>query len=224
MGESYPEIAQRQKAVTDIIRQEEESFGKTLDRGIERFQQSLADTIASSVKAAHPNWNVKSLAYPTPEWTILVSCNVPGEQGLKIARLGYLHEDLLVEGILSKLPPVSGEAAFELYATYGFPVDLTQIMASEQGMAVDLAGYEAEMAKHKEISGAGDKFAATAIVGLPATDDSAKYGRKCVEGILPSCVAGVPPASSPFPAVSSLDQSPLAESVQQQQQQQQQQQ
>ena len=197
MGESYPEIVQRQKAVTEIIRQEEESFGKTLDRGIERFQQSLADTLTRSIKTVHPNWNVKSTAFSPSgsQWTILVSCNVPGESGLKIARLGYLNEDLLVEGILTKLPPLSGEAAFDLYATFGFPVDLTQIMASEQGMSVDLAGYDAEMAKHKEISGAGDKFAVTAIVGLPATDDSAKYGRERGMGVPPMCSTGVSPVS-----------------------------
>ena len=135
MGESYPEIAQRQKAVTDIIRQEEESFGKTLDRGIDLFQKQ-------------------------------------------------------VEKLRTATKTIPGDVVFELYATYGFPVDLTQIMAAEQGMSVDLAGYEAEMAKHKEISGAGDKFAVTAVVGLPSTDDSAKYGREPVQAKVLGWVLG----------------------------------
>jgi alanyl-tRNA synthetase len=146
MGESYPEIAQRQKAVTDIIRSEEESFGKTLDRGIDLFQKQ-------------------------------------------------------VEKLRPAAKTIPGDVVFELYATYGFPVDLTQIMATEQGMSVDLAGYEAEMVKHKEISGAGDKFAVTAIVGLPATDDSAKYIKTAGEtparheGETPSSHAGKMPAT-----------------------------
>jgi alanyl-tRNA synthetase len=140
MGESYPEIVQRQKAVTDIIRQEEESFGKTLDRGIELFQKQ-------------------------------------------------------VEKLRPVTKTIPGDVVFELYATFGFPVDLTQIMAAEQGMSVDLAGYEAEMAKHKEISGAGDKFAVTATVGLPSTDDSAKYGRERGMGVPPMCSTGVSPVS-----------------------------
>ena len=36
----------------------------------------------------------------------------------------------------------SGDVAWRLYDTYGFPVDLTQIMAEEKGLVVDLAGYE----------------------------------------------------------------------------------
>ncbi|HWA28841.1 MAG TPA: alanine--tRNA ligase [Lacunisphaera sp.] len=47
---------------------------------------------------------------------------------------------------------ITGAAAFELYATYGFPLDMTQLLAAERGISVDVAGYEVEFAKHKEIS------------------------------------------------------------------------
>ena len=40
------------------------------------------------------------------------------------------------------VPFYSGDVAWRLYDTYGFPVDLTQIMAEEKGLVVDLAGYE----------------------------------------------------------------------------------
>ena len=70
---------------------------------------------------------------------------------------------------------LSGEVAFELYATYGFPVDLTELMAEENGLTVDMAGYEAEMEAHRKTSGAGaDAFKADAALDLPACDDSAK--------------------------------------------------
>ncbi|MDX2063388.1 MAG: alanine--tRNA ligase [Bacteroidia bacterium] len=47
---------------------------------------------------------------------------------------------------------VDGRFAFELYDTYGFPVDLTALIAKEKGWAVDLAGFEAEMAAQKQRS------------------------------------------------------------------------
>lgn len=45
---------------------------------------------------------------------------------------------------------VPGEVAFALYDTHGFPVDLTEIMAKERGMSVDLSGFETEMEKQRE--------------------------------------------------------------------------
>jgi alanyl-tRNA synthetase len=47
---------------------------------------------------------------------------------------------------------ISGEKAFLLYQSYGFPVELTQEIASEKGFEVDMIGYEEEQAKHKELS------------------------------------------------------------------------
>jgi alanyl-tRNA synthetase len=128
MGEAFPEIVERRSAVEAIIREEEESFGKTLDRGIDIFQKQ-----AQRVKGAGGD-------------------------------------------------TIPGEAAFELYATYGFPVDLTQIMADDEGLSVDVAGFEAAMAEHRQASkGESDSFRTDAIVGLPATDSSAKYERKPIE-------------------------------------------
>jgi len=47
---------------------------------------------------------------------------------------------------------LAGDRAFELFDTYGFPIDLTQLMAREQGMSVDMMGFEAELQKQKERS------------------------------------------------------------------------
>lgn len=47
---------------------------------------------------------------------------------------------------------VDGAAAFELYDTYGFPLDLTELIAREKGISVDRKGFEAEMAKQKDRS------------------------------------------------------------------------
>ncbi|MBX2973362.1 MAG: alanine--tRNA ligase, partial [Flavobacteriales bacterium] len=47
---------------------------------------------------------------------------------------------------------LAGDKAFELFDTYGFPIDLTQLMAREQQMEVDMKGFEAELKKQKERS------------------------------------------------------------------------
>lgn len=84
---------------------------------------------------------------------------------------------------------LSGEVAFELWDTYGFPVDLTQLMAEEVGLAVDMAAFSAalEAARDKSrgagrrTAGGGIKFEAEATGWLsgrstPLTDDLPKYG------------------------------------------------
>ena len=50
---------------------------------------------------------------------------------------------------------LSGSEAFDLYQTYGFPLDVTLELAQEQGMSVDRAGFETELKKHQERSRAG---------------------------------------------------------------------
>ncbi|MBK9538381.1 MAG: alanine--tRNA ligase [Flavobacteriales bacterium] len=47
---------------------------------------------------------------------------------------------------------IPGDKAFELFDTFGFPIDLTQLMAREQGRDVDMKGFEAELQKQKERS------------------------------------------------------------------------
>jgi alanyl-tRNA synthetase len=57
---------------------------------------------------------------------------------------------------------ITGEEAFTLAATHGFPIELTVELAEERGQAVDVDGYRAEMARHREISrGAGDETGLT---------------------------------------------------------------
>ncbi len=62
---------------------------------------------------------------------------------------------------------IRGEEAFKLYDTYGFPLDLTQLMADERGLTVDLAGFEAEMEEQRERSKVG--LSATITGGTPKT-------------------------------------------------------
>ena len=53
---------------------------------------------------------------------------------------------------------ISGKDVFKLYDTYGFPMDLTRIMAEEKGLMIDERGFEIEMGKQRELSQKGAKF------------------------------------------------------------------
>ena len=53
---------------------------------------------------------------------------------------------------------LSGEVAFLLHDTYGFPIDLTQLMAREEGLTVDMEGYEQLMQRQKERARAASQF------------------------------------------------------------------
>ena len=94
MGEAYPELGKQQKLIESVIREEEMSFLRTLDRGIK------------------------------------------------------LMDDYIAKNAATKTIP--GEDAFILYDTYGFPIDLTGLIASEKGYTVDMEGFGKELQKQKD--------------------------------------------------------------------------
>ncbi len=61
---------------------------------------------------------------------------------------------------------IPGDDAFRLYDTHGFPLDLTQDVARDQGMTVDLAGYQAALAEQKERGRASAQFGAQGAEGV----------------------------------------------------------
>lgn len=96
MGDAYPELIQQQTLIEKVMKEEEESFLRTLETGIKLLDKQIADTKA---------------------------------KGLTV---------------------LSGIEAFTLYDTYGFPLDLTELILKENGMSVDEAGFKAEMQKQKD--------------------------------------------------------------------------
>ena len=83
----------------------------------------------------------------------------------------------------SELPKLNGNVlpgavAFKLFDTYGFPLDLTQMILRDKNITVDVTGFEAAMAEQKERSRAdtrGTKLLWESRENVPNTDDSAKY-------------------------------------------------
>jgi alanyl-tRNA synthetase len=95
MAGAYPELPDRTQEIERVVRDEEERFQETLERGLRLFEE------------------------------------------------------------LASKEAISGEEAFTLAATYGFPLELTVELAEERGQAVDVDGYRVEMEQHREISRAG---------------------------------------------------------------------
>ncbi|GAB4439528.1 MAG: alanine--tRNA ligase [Chloroflexi bacterium OHK40] len=139
--------------------------------GLEKpFMAGVVDSVIAEMADAYPELRAR-------RQFILESTDAEERQFLRtlsggITRLTGLIEHVRAAGG-SSLP---GADAFVLKDTYGFPLDLTQKIAAEQGLAVDEAGYEAAMAGQRERSRAAAQFrrGAEAEVwaesGLPATE------------------------------------------------------
>ena len=100
MGEFFPEIKSQQQLVTNVIREEEASFLRTLDQGLQ-----LLDNVVAKTKGNE----------------------------------------------------VSGEKAFELYDTFGFPKDLTALILKEKGMSFNESEFDASMKAQKDRSRAASE-------------------------------------------------------------------
>ena len=96
--EVFPELQQQKDFVAKVVKEEEEAFLRTLDKGLKRIDEII----------------------------------------------GSLRQN--------KAATINGTAAFELYDTYGFPIDLTRLIARENELAVDEKGFDAEMQQQKSRS------------------------------------------------------------------------
>ena len=96
MGDAYPELKAQQTLISRVIKEEEEAFLRTLDKGISMLDKAMDEMKAKGVKT------------------------------------------------------LDGEQAFRLFDTYGFPLDLTQLICRENGFTVDEKQFDEEMQKQKE--------------------------------------------------------------------------
>jgi alanyl-tRNA synthetase len=97
---------------------------------------------------------------------------------LRTIQRGMVHFNKVAEKAKTTAGVIAGEEAAKLHHTHGFPIDLTEQMAQEENIGVDLPGYRKAMGEHERVSeGDRERIAITAVQGdLTATDDSLKYG------------------------------------------------
>ncbi len=95
MGDAYPELPKQRELIMKVIKEEEDSFLRTLENGIRLLDSAIAEAKAKG------------------------------------------------------LDEISGRETFVLYDTYGFPLDLTELILKENGMTLDHAGFDTEMAAQK---------------------------------------------------------------------------
>jgi alanyl-tRNA synthetase len=122
LGGVFPELIVQRAMIERVIRSEEDSFRRTLDRGLQLFATKTA--------------------------------------GAKI---------------------ITGAVAFELHATYGFPLEMTQLLATEKGIEVDVPAYNSEVATHQEIS---DQTEQDIIVAAREGEASAAYEASIFTGYI----------------------------------------
>jgi alanyl-tRNA synthetase len=81
---------------------------------------------------------------------------------------------------------ISGEDAFRLYDTFGFPIDLTELMARERGYTVDIAGFEAALGRQREASQEERKSKKLAVAVDALADAAAWEKQEAPREVLPS--------------------------------------
>ncbi|MGB3008483.1 MAG: alanine--tRNA ligase-related protein, partial [Chitinophagaceae bacterium] len=144
----FPELLKQVDFVSRVVKEEEESFLRTLASGITTFEHyvmsSLENTQAEKVIA-----NEK--AFPIL-WD---------ENGNPIFDTSHSYK-VIKNGV------ISGEFAFELYDTHGFPLDLTELMAKEKGLRIDIEGFNSAMQKQKNRSRAATSIDAGDWIELKA--------------------------------------------------------
>ncbi len=114
-----------------------------LDRR-EAFMYLLIPTLVSEMGGAYPE-------LPAQEKLISRVMQEEEESFLRTLATGIsLLESVIAETKAAGSTTVNGQKAFTLFDTYGFPLDLTQLICSEQGLTVDEEGFNTEMQKQKE--------------------------------------------------------------------------
>jgi alanyl-tRNA synthetase len=161
MGDVFPEIRAKKKHVQDVIRIEEEAFNKTLDKGIELFEEAVE------------NYKTKEAA-----WNTVRNPNA-ANLGHSPAYSRLPDEPKEFQAIDSNR--VTGVFAFKLYDTYGFPLDLTELMARERGLTVDVAGFNKLMEEQRTRARAAQKKTVISLSQIETTTPTKFVGYEKLE-------------------------------------------
>ncbi len=165
MGEAYPELKTEQARITNTLKQEEERFFETLENGIELLTVALdREQTNSWVKNNNPAWGTAGNAFCRDGITCF-GFESDLTRYVYVADEQNLVEDFRKRTVLTRDWAglvLSGDLAFKLHDTFGFPLDLTADICRERVVTVDTAGFDAAMTSQKDQARAAGKFKMTA--------------------------------------------------------------
>lgn len=123
-------------------------FGRKLDMP-ENFTPAIAQVVIDKYKSVYPELERN-------KDFVLEQLRLEEERFAKTLEQGTKEFEKLVDK-LKISGTLSGRLAFRLYDTFGFPIEMTQELAKENGLTVDIDGFNAAFKKHQELSKAGSE-------------------------------------------------------------------
>ncbi len=136
----FPELKSQEAFVSRVVKEEEEAFLRTLGKGIE-----LINSIIDFAK--------RKGGFISQNENLLATSNTPINPVLiEFIRSDDETKTLLVGNDKSQMKTLSGYVCFVLYDRFGFPLDLTRLIANENNLQVDEEGFETEMQQQKSRS------------------------------------------------------------------------
>ena len=192
MGEAYPELIQNKALIEKIIFQEEERFFKTIDHGMGIVMMNILQRLIElnnidkkvvvnefgniyNDKNNNFSFGFSFAAIDTEDINDYDQDTYEQIMHKEYLPYDFLHEvytkfkqlNLITNNSHSVL---SGDIAFKLYDTYGFPLDLTQDTFREYNISVDVEGYETCMTRQREMAKAAGKFKMTGALDYTGCD------------------------------------------------------
>jgi alanyl-tRNA synthetase len=147
MGGVFPELKNREDVVRQTLEQEETSFNQTLDRGLKLFETNVR-----VLKANRENSGIEAVPNPQTDKELV--------------------EHRFVTGPLM----LSGDDAFELEDTFGFPIDLTELLCAESGIELDKERYEECKKEQQDRSRAAQKTSIVRALDISTEAETAFLG------------------------------------------------
>jgi len=177
MGDAFPEVRAKESVIAETLKREEEAFNKTLDKGLELFDfhwwKIVSDCVLMSPSGRTIRLKYKNFESSNSDFTQTI--DLTGNALLKLADIGIA------------IPQLEAEFVFRLYDEQGFPLDLTELLARERGLTVDVVGFETLMEQQRARARAAQKkeiISLSALETTTPTDFSGFENREITASVL----------------------------------------
>ncbi|MDR2047575.1 MAG: alanine--tRNA ligase [Clostridiales bacterium] len=153
----YGELTVNGERIISEINKETEKFGRTLSDGLKEFEK-VAATAVKAVKGVTANGAAAIASGAINGVNDTAKSGTTGNVDAAVkeeAMTGRLSVAASGAADAAENGTIDGAAAFRLYDTFGFPIEITEELARDRGLGVDRAGFEAAFSEHRQKSQAG---------------------------------------------------------------------